>query len=526
MTASTTSQPEIRFLGHAGLQIRYAGVELLCDPWISEEGAFLHCWHQFPPNDFIRPESLHGADYIYVSHDHGDHFDRAFLSAFPKERVTLIIADFLAGRLAEQLAAMGFPRIVRLPDWEKLRLTEAFDVTVVREQSLFKTDSLIFIEAGGVKLLDRNDCHILDEHREHFGRIGVDILLSQFSGAMWYPAAYDYPPEKQQEVAADLRSGLIERFVLRANSIRPRHVLHAAGPPCFLREEHLHLNFSRNGIFHDQHEVFDEVSQRLDAKLHLALPGDRLHLEPGGELRIERERPFDFARKAETIARCRDRRQASIREYDRRIAVPGDGFMHQFKKHLGGLFGSSKYLRRQSNTLARFEVTGPGGGCVFVDTRDGRFAMTDAHADPPNYQIILEGPVALLLATGEETWEDVLLSLRFRARRDPDEYNWPLLALLRYGHEPALVREVEKRLQGGGEETIVVRDGARQFRVQRYCPHTGEDLTRAVIEDGKLTCPRHRWVFDLCGGGQCVSGGNVPLRVCEELEDEERDGEV
>ena len=108
----------LRFLGHAGFLLQYRGVRLLCDPWLSDSGAFLHRWHQYPPNDMIDRRPLAAAEYLYISHAHEDHCDKDFLRAFPKDKVTVLLADFASERLARSLAALGFRRIVRLQDWE------------------------------------------------------------------------------------------------------------------------------------------------------------------------------------------------------------------------------------------------------------------------------------------------------------------------------------------------------------------------------------------------------------------------
>jgi UDP-MurNAc hydroxylase len=56
---------------------------------------------------------------------------------------------------------------------------------------------------------------------------------------------------------------------------------------------------------------------------------------------------------------------------------------------------------------------------------------------------------------------------------------------------------------------MIERDG---LRMQRYCPHAGEDLNFASIADGRIECPRHHWVWD-AHTGRCVEKGDVDLRV-------------
>jgi Rieske [2Fe-2S] domain len=95
--------------------------------------------------------------------------------------------------------------------------------------------------------------------------------------------------------------------------------------------------------------------------------------------------------------------------------------------------------------------------------------------------------------------------MRLTLHRTPDVFDLTLMSLLRYGNRPAqtmqLVRERENT------ETIE-RDG---LRMQRWCPHAGEDLTFATVCDGVLECPRHHRKWDV-RTGDCLDGGTVSLR--------------
>ncbi|PJF18868.1 hypothetical protein PSACC_01308 [Paramicrosporidium saccamoebae] len=53
--------------------------------------------------------------------------------------------------------------------------------------------------------------------------------------------------------------------------------------------------------------------------------------------------------------------------------------------------------------------------------------------------------------------------------------------------------------------TVSSADG-KKYETDRYCPHKGVDLICASIEGSILTCPKHRWKFDLSRGGTCVEG--------------------
>jgi UDP-MurNAc hydroxylase len=504
----------LKFLGHAGILIKAYGVTLLCDPWISESGAFLHSWHQFPPNDFIERQSLYDADYLYISHDHEDHFDKYFLKNFPKHKVTVIVADFLSDTFVQEIADLGFPRIWCLKDWEECNLANSFSIVVVKDQSLYKIDSALLIQVGNTNILHKNDCHIPEEDISKYRDYGIDFLFTQFSGAMWYPATYAYEAKKQQRVAAKIKQNLISSFVDFANSICAKQIFHCAGPACFLEDELFHLNFQENSIFHDQWDVYPELSQRLNGNLHLLLPGDDVVLFDEKELHIKHQTTtLNFSEKASLLKEYQHKRTAVIQSYLKSLPQPDQDFVQKFANYIQQLFCKSDYLTKKVNALVKFTLIGTNNGCVYVDTRNQLFAVFQSSAEMPNYEFTIETAIANLLVKGEETWENLFLSMRFKAKRNPDIYNWPLFAILRYGHEPRLIAQIEGVMRAAENEKILVRDENQEYQVQRYCPHAGADLTHAKIQDHKLVCPRHHWVFDLTAQGKCVSGGNMPLKI-------------
>lgn len=66
------------------------------------------------------------------------------------------------------------------------------------------------------------------------------------------------------------------------------------------------------------------------------------------------------------------------------------------------------------------------------------------------------------------------------------------------GEEPRAIDEPRERIQ------IVA--GGCIYEVDRFCPHRGDDLAAAQIQDGRyLVCPRHHWFFDLADGGRCTA---------------------
>ncbi|HEY0804358.1 MAG TPA: Rieske 2Fe-2S domain-containing protein, partial [Pseudonocardiaceae bacterium] len=124
----------------------------------------------------------------------------------------------------------------------------------------------------------------------------------------------------------------------------------------------------------------------------------------------------------------------------------------------------------------------------------------------PEYTLLMSPRVLRAVIDGTVGWEEALLSMRVGLHRHPDLFDLTFMSLLRYGNQPVQTMQMLRERQN--TETIE-RDG---LRLQRFCPHAGEDLSFADISDGVIECPRHHWVWD-ARSGQCVDKGTVPLRV-------------
>jgi UDP-MurNAc hydroxylase len=111
-------------------------------------------------------------------------------------------------------------------------------------------------------------------------------------------------------------------------------------------------------------------------------------------------------------------------------------------------------------------------------------------------------------------WEDFFLSLRFRAWRDPDLYNDHLLGLLKFARREALDAVERYETSMVADERIIIHADGRSYRVQRYCPHAGNDLLESgeVLPGGILRCLAHHYEFSL-DTGACINGTCTPLEI-------------
>lgn len=77
-----------------------------------------------------------------------------------------------------------------------------------------------------------------------------------------------------------------------------------------------------------------------------------------------------------------------------------------------------------------------------------------------------------------------------------------------------IVSERPVYVQAGGRSLFVHRDSTGVRVYDSRCPHQATNIPELALQDGRLTCPKHGWVFDVCTG-RCIKKGKRPLRSFE-----------
>jgi nitrite reductase/ring-hydroxylating ferredoxin subunit len=160
------------------------------------------------------------------------------------------------------------------------------------------------------------------------------------------------------------------------------------------------------------------------------------------------------------------------------------------------------------NGPVRWHVVCAIGG----DGPDAALLGPDDPLPEPRLQVIAPARALLGLCEGSLGYDGFLLSGRARLARVPHSFDSVLHDLLRFGRDPeqaaalaewwATQRDTGK---DGAVEVVRKRDGDRIVTLPRHCPHDGEPFDLAEVCDGRITCPRHRWVYDVRTGA-CLRG--------------------
>jgi len=515
--------PVVTSLGHAGLRIDAPGLRMLCDPWMSPRGAFLGSWFPFPDNAHVRTPAMLDADWVAISHEHLDHLDLPLLQGLsPSTR--LVIPRYPSREMRNRIAGAGLRNVViELDAWERLALNDRGDwVTVIPELSPMCHDAAILVHVDGHAVLHTNDARLsvsqLRRAAEECGR-PLDVMGVQMSGASWHPICYDYPPEVIERISSEKRLGKFRAVTRLLRSAPPKIVMPYAGPPAFLDPAVAHHNTAVGapGIFPDQAQALAFLRDRLPSQTSLyLLPGDRLHVDSSDVERDPTWAGFSFDDTSEYLRAYAARRADEIAAVYAELPdpPPESRLGERFRDHFLALGALSGYFLQRIGMTVRFEVVGRAGG-----TWDVRLGPETTEVDlapvggTPGYHLTVEARWLDAVLTGRIRWEDLFLSLRIRASRDPDVYNDYLVGLLKHADRDALEAIEGYETHRDPTETVVLSDGESDYVVSRYCPHAGEDLQYgAVVRDGRLRCLGHNFEFDL-ETGTCLNARCDPLQV-------------
>jgi UDP-MurNAc hydroxylase len=515
----------IEFLGQACVTISDGNLEIVCDPWFSGP-AHLDSWEPVPTPGASELARIHAridrSSHLYVSHDHADHFDPAFLrSLAPK---TLLCADFRNRRFREALQATGH-RVRALQPGETYVLGR-HELRIIPEQPRYRTNSMLLVRSAVGCVLNGNDCGLNTSTLQAIGgreRVRVFLYTLNFM-ANGYPFPYLRSDDPQLVTrVAEVRDQMMELFDVARRALQPELSVAFAGPVTFADQVNHHLNRHPEAL--DWSAMVEALCAGGDvwwptpgAAIVLAERSTRLEGQSSWPQLIEAHlgRPA-----APALAPDAMPSEAAIRAAGKRFLERVGASLSQAPRTVGTLLVLSGVdaLEQLERGPLRFSLQ------LDLDVRSAKLEPhdRDAGARPPApfLWIVATHRALLGFLDGRITLDDLLLSARARFVRDPDTFNATLHDLLRFGHDPESLAEVTRlhTRRSGRRAELELEVGHERFSIPKFCPHEGESLELATVCGHELTCPRHKWVFDLRTGA-CIRIGDPNTNLYAEQKPE------
>ncbi|MDA4087823.1 MBL fold metallo-hydrolase [Mycolicibacterium hassiacum] len=508
--------------GHAGFLIEANGATILCDPWVYP--AYYASWFPFPDNSGLDWKALGDCDYLYVSHLHHDHWDPRNLAENVNKNATVLLPDFPVPDLRRELERLGFHEFVETRDSVKHRIAAPqgdLDIAIVALRAPADGplgDSALIVSDGETVLFNMNDSRPvdLDVVPREFGR--VDVLMVQYSGAIWYPMVYDMPKRAKDAFARQKRQRQMDRCRQYIEQVDPGWVIPSAGPPCFLDDELRHLNDIHNdptNIFPDQMVFLGEMRAHGLNNGLLMIPGSTAILA-GNDLRsLQHPLPDDEVERIFTTGKADyieayAQRQAAVIAAEKAGWEPAEGesLLEPLRRKFEPIMNLSPLVCDGVGYPVLLRL---GTEDIVVDFPK-RIVREPISDEKFRYELEIDASlVRTALRDNEPDWVNcIFLSTRFTARR-VGGYNEYLYTFFKCLTEERIAY-AEGYYAESHDDSATITFG--DWEIQRRCPHLKADLgTFGIVEGDRLTCNLHGWEWDL-PTGRCLTSPGHELRAC------------
>jgi UDP-MurNAc hydroxylase len=501
---------DITFLGQAGIFIETNYGSILCDPWFNP--AYFASWFPFPSNEDVDRAKLSKPTYLYLSHQHHDHFDPKFLHEHVWKEATVLLPDFPLTLLERALRDVGFTRFIQLKHCQTIEVNglKLTNVAMVAPTDGPLGDSSLIVNDGETCIFNQNDSRPIDI--DILGQFGpFDAHFLQFSGAIWYPMVYQFPEKMMQALGRKKRENEMARALRYAQQIGASFVIPSAGPPCFLDDDLFHMNdFDRDPVntFPDQSVFLEYMRDHGYDNGRLMIPGSVATFDKG-TCSIVHPVPD------EQVEAIFTEKRAYLEAYQARKRPEIEAEKASWPRGQVDIVSSLKEWFEP--ILKQADITSVGvNGRLLLDCGEQATVIDFQRREVypwqgEEWEYRFEIDPALIessIIRHVDDWiNDLFLSCRFKAQRI-GAYNEYIYNFFK-GLTPERIQYIEGYYaEQSTEKQFWETNG---YRIQRRCPHLKADLTRfAKIEDGVLTCTMHGWQFELATG-RCLTSDDRKL---------------
>lgn len=227
---------KITFISQASIRVKTSDCTILTDPWYMGT-AFNDAWKLLPAPVWDN-SMLDDIDFLWISHEHPDHFHIATLKSFPqafKDRVTLLFQKNNTDKMPNAFSKLGFKNITLL---DNRKIYDITPKTRVYVSQIGQMDSSLAVMNEGTTILNLNDCEANSIDCKNFVKdLGkIDIVLNQFSMA-GYNGFYDYENHLPQTARS-----IIQNMIDNHRDLGARYSIPFASNLYFCTEDNKYMN--------------------------------------------------------------------------------------------------------------------------------------------------------------------------------------------------------------------------------------------------------------------------------------------
>lgn len=281
---------KLQFLSSACVKIIHNDTKLLCDPWLVD-GEYYGAWAHYPPYNF-NEKDFDDIDFIYISHQHPDHFSTKTLKNFSK-KIPIFIHRYHYKFLKNMIEELGF-QVTELNHNERFHLKNNLHLNIlaadncnpelcykyfgcgVQEKPTGSTynDTMCVVDNNSQVIVNTNDCpfplanttaNIIKNQYEK-----INLLLVGYNSAGPYPQCFKMDKEKYLQEKNVVRNKFFNYAENYINLFKPQYFLPFAGRYVLSGKNHGLNNLRATVELEEAYEYFSKSSQ-IDHKLSSCL---------------------------------------------------------------------------------------------------------------------------------------------------------------------------------------------------------------------------------------------------------------
>ena len=212
------------------------------------------------------------------------------------------------------------------------------------------------------------------------------------------------------------------------------------------------------------------------------------------------------------LEKYKQRREGIIKENLSKLQDPGTCLLEKCQEFFEPLIASSQFFREKINGRVLLDVSGKVNEKIILDFTKEKNPVKIFEGEDYFYTLKIKSKILNLILTKKLSWEQLLLSLRFNASRNPDIFNEFLVVFLRFAYPPSYKQFELYEKRKNLSDMFILNHNGEKFQVQKYCPHAMGDLSKGQIKDDYIICPNHGWQFSLKDGSCLNNQASIKIR--------------